>query len=237
MKFSPILGQDLSGSVGGLTASRNASGNYFRAKVAQAVPSSERQRTSQEAMRNIGPDWAALGGSSKALWMSYAAAISFTPPIGDPYNITGQQMYVRSKLAVKYANEIFPATPFSVPDDPPSPPVLPTFSTDPTILDATASTQIIRITFASGDAWVSEDGAFTHVRISRPQGLGVTAFTTPFTNLGYIQGNSTSPPSSPFAFSSLAPFQAGQRLFAEFRLYRADGGLSLAVISPGVVTV
>ena len=230
MKFTPILGQDLSGSVGGITASRNASGNYLRARHVPTDPATAKQRQSREALTNIGPDFAALSSVEQASWATYAAGITFTPPIGPTYKLTGQQMYVRSKIAVAYFNEVAGFIANTVPNTAPAGPGLPVFSTPPTILSITAFNQTLTVSYDPFDAWVSEDGAFMAVRIGAPQGSGATAFTGPFTGGFFEQGNSTTPPLGTVLFIEPFSISQGMRQWIEVRLYRVDGGLSLPII-------
>ena len=229
MKFTPTLGQDLSGSVAGITASRNASGAYFRARTVPSDKFTAKQRLAREAMRNMSPDWAPLSPAEKASWNTYGAGIPFTPPIGNDYNLNGQQIYNRSKLAVKYSNESTLAPGLVVPDTAPAGPGLPVFSGAPVLFDAFASTQQVLIGYDGTDTWVTEDGAALLMRISAPQGIGVLNFSGPFLAVPDLRGSSTSPPTSPVSRTAPSPIKQFQVLFAEIKVYRADGGLSLPV--------
>ena len=62
--------------------------------------------------------------------------------------------------------------------------------------------------------------------VSRPQNPGINFFKGPYRFAGQILGNSTTPPTSPFAVSVPFPIVTGQKLFARLNVSRADGRLA-----------
>jgi hypothetical protein len=96
MKFVPSIGADYSGSLGGITASRNRYGQYFRRKASPVNPNSTRQQTVRAAFATAIVGWTSLSAANKALWNDYAANTPFVDGLGNQKFVTGQNMYCRS---------------------------------------------------------------------------------------------------------------------------------------------
>jgi hypothetical protein len=94
MKFKPILGSDLSGHIGGVVASHNTYGPYFRQRVRpvnRRTPAMQAQRT---AIAQVSQIWRSLDPSVQAAWT--AATVTKTSRKGDRVALTGSAawMYV-----------------------------------------------------------------------------------------------------------------------------------------------
>jgi len=96
MKYKSALVTDLSGSVGGLTASRNAGGGYFRSKVVPVDPSTSRQNAVRSVFASLASEWVALTQDLRSDWNTYAANLPVTPAFCGPMNVTGQNQFVKT---------------------------------------------------------------------------------------------------------------------------------------------
>lgn len=96
MLFKPLLGNQLSGSVGGITASHNRGGAYFRSRSVPTQPNTTRQMTMRAALASLVNAWnSALSDTQRTAWNTYAASVSVINRIGESIFLTGQQMYIR----------------------------------------------------------------------------------------------------------------------------------------------
>ncbi len=219
MKFlGGIAGSEFSGSIGGVTASRNASGAYFRTRTVPVNPSTPQQVTVRAFMAQLSNAWIEiLTDTQREDWATYAANVPLIDKLGSAINVSGLNMYVRSNVPALQAS-------LDRQDDAPSIFDLGSF-TNPTMV-ATASGPTLDITFTDTDAWANEDGAAMIVYGSRPQNPTINFFKGPYRIAGTILGDAITPPTSPAVIASPFAFDAGQRVFAQVRVVRADGRLS-----------
>lgn len=109
------LGGQLSGSVGGVTASRNRFGQYLRNRSVPVNPQSVRQNASRTAFASATVLWAGLTAAQRDAWNGYAAGTPVLNRLGESVNLNGFQMYVRSAAFSIQMNAspsaIAPATP------------------------------------------------------------------------------------------------------------------------------
>lgn len=219
MLFEPLLGTALSGKVGGIVASHNAGGAYFRAFVIPTNPSSPQQAQIRNAVTNLSNRWVnILTQAQRDGWATYGDNVTHTNRIGNPINLSGLSEYVRSNVTrsqtgslvrVNTAPTIFDLGEFTAP----------TFAVN-------AGTQLITITFTDADAWASEDGSAMMVYASRPQNLTINFFKGPYRLAGPILGTEPGPTASPQTIAVPFPVVAGQRVHLYVRITRNDGRLS-----------
>lgn len=90
MKFTPVFVEGLSGSVGGLTASRARGGvDYFRARAIPTNPNTARQQTVRQALSQLSQIWqSSLTTSERDSWI-FAA---------DGTELQGLNLYQRSNV-------------------------------------------------------------------------------------------------------------------------------------------
>jgi len=98
MKFVPSIGADYSGSLGGITASRNRYGSYFRRKSSPVNPSTSRQVAVRTAFATAVVGWTMLTAAQRAAWATYATNTPFVDGLGNQTFVTGQNMYIRSAV-------------------------------------------------------------------------------------------------------------------------------------------
>ncbi len=219
MKFRPLLGTDLSGSVGGIVASHNRGGAYFRNRSIPVNPSTVFQTAVRNAVSQLSTAWGEdLTQVQRDQWDAYAAAVSVIDAIGQSIFLTGQQMYIRSNV---------PALQTGIPrqDDGPTILDLGTF-TAPSIVSITAATSVLSLAFTNTDAWAGEDDSAMLVYVSRGHSATRRFPKVSMRFAGRIDGDGIVAPLSPAAITIPFAVVAGQRVFTQGRVIRTDGRLS-----------
>lgn len=221
MKFKPVLGSELSGSIGGITASHNAGGAYFRNRVIPTNPNSVQQQAIRSTVGQLTSLWNnTLTGAQRAAWDLYAANVPLLDALGEPINVSGLNMYVRSNVSRIQAT-------FGRIDAAPGVFNLGDF-TAVTVSALSEGTQAFDVNFTAGDDWVTDDGGIMVQYCSRPQNPSINYFKGPYRLCGAIVGNSGAPPASPVSTNAAFPFVLGQIVFFRFAVSRSDGRYSLS---------
>ena len=230
MLFKPLLGTDLSGKVGGLVASHNAGGAYFRAATIPTNPNTPFQQAVRTAVATLSSSWQdTLTQGQRDAWQTYADNVLVTNRIGEQVNISGLAHYVRSNTA-RLQNDVT------------------TVSVAPTkfnlgqfgqgfVFAATQAGQTVDINFGGTfpvDPWISEAGSFLFVYLSRPQNSGIKFFKGPYRLAGSLQGDAI-PPASPFVVTAPFAINEGQRIFARTVVAYADGRYTSSIFSTKVI--
>lgn len=227
MKFRPLLGTDLSGSLGGIVASHNRGGPYFRNRAIPVDPGSVFQLVIRGFVSALTSLWLnTLTPAQRAAWDLYALNVLLPDPLGDPRNVGGLNMYTRSnvpRLQAALPRVDAAPTVFNLGD-----------YTNPVVGSPTEAGQTVPITFTPADDWANEDDAGMTVQISRPQNPSINFFKGPYRFGNVILGDSAIPPVSPANVVAPFAFVAGQRLFVEAKVTRADGRLSATFRSFGL---
>lgn len=162
------LGGQLSGSVGGVTASHNRYGQYLRNRTVPVNPNTDRQQAVREAFATATTSWRDLTNAQREAWTAYANQTPVLNRLGESVTLTGQAMYVRTNawlLAAGYA---------LLPDAPPSP-GLATLTIDRDQINVDASTATISVAGTTGT--VTEAA----LQIGPPLSAGKTFFKGPYT--------------------------------------------------------
>lgn len=220
MKFKSAILTQASGSVGGATYSRNRGGMYIRARSVPTNPSSAFQETVRALVASLTTAWVStLTAAQRSAWNVYAENVLMPDSLGEARNIGGLGHYIRSNVPRMQAG-------LSRIDDGPTVYSLPTF-TAPTIDAITAADDDADITFTAADDWATETGGALIIAASRPQNVSINYFTGPYRYAGLVEGDDTTPPTSPAAIDLPFAVTAGQRVFFRMRVCRADGRLSL----------
>jgi len=226
MKFKGSFLTDASGSIDGITASHNRGGKYIRARSIPVNPSSEFQQAVRNATSLLTSRWTGVvTEDQRAAWAVYAFNVPLPDAFGDPRSIPPLAMYNRCNVPRLQADPI--GTDLPIVDDGPTDFTLGTFS-EPSITGISAGTQLLSLAFDTGDDWVGEASAGMLVYLSRPQSVGINFFKGPYRFAAAILGDNITPPTSPVDIAVPFPVVAGQKLFAQIRVTRADGRLSSA---------
>ena len=218
MLFKPLMGSQLSGSVGGITASHNAGGSYFRQRATPTNPNSVFQQAVRNAMNALSARWVdTLTQAQRDAWQTYADNVTLVNRVGDAINVPALSMYNRSNVSRLQTGE-------------PRQDAAPTIFnlgalTDPTFaIDQPAGE--VDVTFDNTDDWANEDDSALLVYASAPQNTSIEYFKGPYRFAGKVQGDAVTAPTSPAAIALPFPVAVGQRVFFQVRVTRADGRLS-----------
>lgn len=84
----------LSGSMSGLTYSRNRSGAYIKTKLANPIPASTPLTNSNSSFCTISQLFSTIPDADRSLWNEFASTKIFTNRLGIPYNPSGQQLFI-----------------------------------------------------------------------------------------------------------------------------------------------
>lgn len=219
MKFKPLLGTDLSGSVGGIVASHNRGGAYFRNRAIPVNPNTTFQQVVRGLMATLTSLWLnTLTQVLRDTWDLYAENVLIPDALGEPRNVGGLGMYVRSNL---------PRLQSALPRVDTAPGVFNLGDyTAPSITSITAATSIMLLAFTDTDDWANEDDAAMNVYTSRPQNASINFFKGPYRFAGQILGDSITPPTTPASITIAFPAVAAQKVFIRVNVTRADGRLA-----------
>lgn len=171
-----MLGQ-MSGSIGGVTASHNRGGQYFRRRAVPTNPNSARQAAVRGYMSTAVSVWGSITEAQRASWETYAANTPTTDSMGQTLVLTGQQMYVRAYVSMCMHGA-------------PAPNAGPTiFDTGvpPNGLKSTGSNNPLTLAFDGSDlastasfTGPAEGAGVCHLFLGRPQNAGVNFFKGPY---------------------------------------------------------
>lgn len=220
MKFVPLIGTDLSGSLAGITASHNRGGSYFRNRAIPTNPGTAQQIAVRGFMATLTSLWNdTLTPAQRTDWDTYALNVPLNDPLGNPRNVGGLGMYVRSNVPrlqaglprVDAAPILFNLGPF----------------TNPTFTTFAAAGNTFNTSFDVLDDWVNEDDAAMLLYTSRPQNPTINFFKGPYRFTAAILGSVGVPPVPPVVAPTAFAFAVGQRVFVQIRVTRADGRLAL----------
>jgi hypothetical protein len=218
MLFKSQVYTQASGSIGGITYAHNAGGAYTRARSIPTNPNTARQQIVRNLMAQLTSAWQeTLTPAQRLAWKVYSDNVTLPNPLGDPINTGAATHYYRSnvpRMQGGAARQDDAPTTFNLGDMTPA-----TFA-------ASAATALLSVTFDNTDSWANEDDAHALVYCSAPQAPTINYFKGPYRYLDGIDGDSITPPTSPADFATLHTLTAGQKLFVQIRVSRADGRLS-----------
>lgn len=96
MKFVSAFAGTMSGSLGGMTASRNRGGQYLRQRVVPTNPDTSPQSLVRSYLAAAVDYWSnSLDAAERLAWTTYAANVPTTDTLGNVLVLTGQQMFIR----------------------------------------------------------------------------------------------------------------------------------------------
>lgn len=90
------MGMQLSGSVGGVTASRNRYGAYLRNRTVPVNPNTSRQLAVRAAFAAATLAWAGLTDSQRQGWQDYATGTPVLNRLGETVTLSANCMFVRT---------------------------------------------------------------------------------------------------------------------------------------------
>jgi hypothetical protein len=212
----------ISGSVGGVTFSRNRGGPYMRTRAVPVNPNTTFQQEVRSLMATLTSGWIDdLTDDQRAAWDTYALNVHLSNPLGSPRNVGGLAMYVRSNISRLQADPVL----LTRVDDAPTIFNLGTY-TLPVLSGAVESAQTASLAFENTDDWAGETGSGMLVYGSRAKNPSINYMKGPYRYMDVVEGDDTTPPTSPQVLTWPFPFVETQRLFLFGRVTRLDGRLS-----------
>ena len=212
-------GQQRSGSSGGTVFSHNRSGAYIRARSKPVNPNTARQVVVRNAVRALSIAWSAvLTQLQRDAWNVYAANVSWLNRLGETITLTGLNHFIRSNTPLLQNG-------LARIDDAPGQFNLATAELA-LVCSASEATQQVSVGFDAAADWANEDDAHQFVYMGLPQNESIAFFAGPYRLIGQIDGDGTTPPTSPELLAAAFPFVEGQRIWIRTRIIRADGRLS-----------
>ena len=218
MKYTPLIGADMTGRLGAVIASKNRYGGYFREGAIPVNPNSARQAVVRNVFAAMTVRWSStLTAAQRLGWETYAANVPIIGRNGKSQNLTGFSMFVRCATACYQCGT-------AVPDAPPIIQSLP--ETDPSVtVSASTATQLLTVNFNNALPWANEAGGHLTGHMGLPQIASREFFGGPYRYCVSINGN-VAPPASPQTFPVPFPVATGQKIWTQFRVVRADGRIS-----------
>lgn len=216
-----------SGSIGGVTYSRNRGGAYARARVIPVNPGTPFQSAVRGLLAQLTSLWqTALTAVQREAWDTYALNVPLPGPLGEPRNVGGLGMYIRSNVGRLQA--LMPRVDTA--------PVIQNLGdyTPPSVISVTAAGPLISIGFEPLDDWANEDDAAMLLYTSRGRPPTTNYFKGPYRFAGKIDGDAITPETSPFALVGAFSVAVGNKTFIRAVVTRADGRLSADFRAEGV---
>ncbi len=222
---SPTIGA-ASGSLGGITASRNRFGQYFRVRAVPVQPNTQEQQDVKAAFGSLAIQWRSLPQIRRDEWDLYGENTPMLNKLGQSILLTGMNHFVRSNTPrVVNGNTTVLAGPavFGLPQ------------LSPWSFTATAVGSVLDVLFDSDDPWQDIDQAHMYLYIGKPVNDSILFYKGPFRFTDVIDGNSATPPLTPFAATSVRPMVAGQKIYLRATVSLADGRLTTGQINSTIV--
>lgn len=94
MKYIGLLSSAASGKLGGVVASHNRGGTYFRHHSIPVQPRTAAQRLVRNQLAAFSSAFKALTGAQIAGWNALGSTVTLKSALGTTYNPTGQQLFV-----------------------------------------------------------------------------------------------------------------------------------------------
>ncbi len=208
MKFASATMTQASGSAGGITASRNRGGMYFRAR---AIPTNPNTALQQEVRQNLGASsniWSTiLTQDQRDGWDLYAKNVPVIDRLGASMLLSGINMYNRSNTPRLQAGLA------SIPDAPADF----NLGTTPNIVSIVGVLGVYTLTY--GPALTADDRILFY--LGRPQNAGKSFFRGPYQFSEARAGVAVT-----WTVPIGATWQEGQKIYVRCQVTRADGRLS-----------
>lgn len=228
MKFKSEVYTQTSGSIGGITYSRNRGGMYTRARAIPVNPGTLRQTAVRSHMASLTNRWVdTLTTAQRLLWDAYAENVHLPDRLGEPRNVGGLGMYIRSNLVRRQAG-------IAIVDD--APIIFDLGEYTPISSPTADDTPQVGFAFDVNDAWVGEDDTFMAVYCGRPVNPTVNYYKGPWRYAGKVEGDSITPPTSPATIANPYGAAVGQKTFFRVQVSRADGRYSTTQRTFAIVT-
>jgi len=227
MLFKGTIGSQLAGSIGGITASHNKGGTYFRARRTPTNPNSAFQMIVRGAVSTLSNRWVSvLTVAQRNEWETYAGNVPRPNKVGDLVLLSGINHYVRCNTP-----RIQSVSP--VVDNAPTVFTVGSFTT--VTATASAATDLISVSFTNSDSWATATGGFLLVFCGAPQNGAVNFFKGPYRFAAKASG-AVVPPTSPLIIvNPFGNMVLNQKVFLRIAASQVDGRYSQAQFLPLIV--
>jgi len=220
---------DARGSIGGQVHSRNRFGNYIRARTTPVNPQSTRQNKVRASIASLAQDWSnTLTAAQRAEWEVYADAITRVNKLGAQIKLTGFNHFIRSNSVRLQSDDTVIVSGPSILTLPPEDPAM--------VGTVDEASQLISVAFDDTFDWVDQDEGRMFVFMSEPKAVGTNFIGGPFRLAGTIEGDSTTPPTTPTTIAVPFPVAETQEVVVRARIGEEDGRLSDPFRSQSSVT-
>lgn len=209
----------MTGSIGGVVYARGRSGNIARNRTCPINTRTSLQQIVRTALATLTILWrSTLTSTQRGAWNTYAHNIVMKNRLGENMYLTGFNHFIRSNLMIEKLG-------LTLVEDGPTELSLP--EKDPTLACAgSAATQNLSVTFDNALDWANEAGGRLLVFAGKPVNVTRNYFNGPWKYAGKVDGNASTPPTSPATIASPWTLVNGQKMWVYARVLRADGRLS-----------
>lgn len=222
MKIKSALVTQMSGSIGGLTGSRNRGGMYIRSRAIPTNPTTGPQTAVRNVFGAMSAAWSSvLSPAQRAAWDLYASNVPVTDRLGDSIYLSGQQWFVG-------ANTLRIRSGFAFIADGPTTFSRPSFTTPTSLSLGTDGS--IGFAYTATDDWANEAGGALICFAGKPVSRGINFFKGPFRFCDTVDGDDTTPPTSPASLDSPFVQSIDQHVWLRFVAILADGRFSPAAV-------
>lgn len=211
------MGGQLSGSVGGVVASRNRYGAYLRNRTVPTNPNTVRQQAARAAFGIAAVSWAGLTAAQRGLWQSYATETPLLNRLGESITLSANAMFVRTNAFRLNAGAglLLDA------------PLTPGLSSLGSFLAAAAS-EASGVAFITSGADAVGPGIVLYSPIVSP---GVQSFGGPFSRSVAVNYIASGFAPTPTTGTRYGPLVEGQIRYFRFQASDAEGKLSNIITS------
>lgn len=212
----PTIASSMSGKLGGIVASHNRGGQYFRTRTVPVNPSSAAQQVVRGILGSLASRWSStLTATEREEWANYANAVTVVNRIGETIQLSGVNWYVAGNSLLSLAGG-------TVVDQGPSVLSLADLS-EPTFAALSAGSGDFTVAFDDSDPWANETGSYLLIFASRPTPAGRSRPIGGYRYAGQVDGDDSTAPTSPATITAPFPIDEGQRVFFRAVAVTADG--------------
>lgn len=232
MLIKSALITEASGSIGGLTASRNKGGQYLKARFVPTNPNTELQQAARSVFAACSSGWTNdITQSQREAWNAYAAEIpNRKNALGASIQTSGQNEFVAANCVLSAAGlDPVTAPPLSSVQPGAGQPLITLTTNDITEPTLTVDNSELP---ASQKAWATVDVADRGrqlIQISKPVPTGVTYFGGPYYIAAILENMDNS-------YVLTEEYMVGQVVFLRTKVVERDGRYSNWVSQRIVVT-
>jgi len=218
VKFGGGVAQ-ISGKVGGTVFAKTRFGHVARNFSTPVNPQSSRQGVARARVADLASAWnEVLTQAQRNAWDQYGANVPMLNRLGETIYLTGFNHYLRSNCAIRAAGGV---------DVDAAPGVYTLPSVDDSLsVSISEATQLLSVAFDDSRDWLGEDGGHMLIAMGLPKNNSVKFFGGPYRVAGSIDGDSTTPPTTPTTIAVPFGVVENQKVWIQARILRADGRVS-----------